>query len=554
MKALILANTGNIHFCGGEILPSCYLPLFNRMTVIERQISLLNVNGISDDEICALFCSCGIWELENVKARTERIPCRKIFTDKSEILPAGIFDSDFFSDDVLILEGNQVFDIAILSRLRRYRQKNVLVVRYLTDPDSVSKTLRLEGDKVSAASDSEMAAFPWVSFAGIARLSREAVNRLRSTVIHPMSLSEAINPLLNTAEISYIDYDDLLYGKLNGGHSDELIGGSYSKLNYRLVVKKEDDGPGRQKLINEINWLLNLPEELKPYFSEVLACDTENRKVFFDVPYYGSRNLREYIFDGHFDADSAVSFLEKLLDWMFEKVYSRRISDAPKDWTMNKHIIRVLDRLPEVSEKSIALRKIIQAERLIINGKEYTNIHELFTRLAGMDKLIKTLNPAELIMIHGDLHFQNILVYSENDKGFMLVDPRGELYGSDLYYDMGKLWHSFHGKYDFIHSDQFRLKLSWDGKTPIAEYELTNKFSVHIYDEIHTKFLRMITKYEAVNKDPLWEMKALFSEAAHFSSVSTFHVGKKATDERPIVLYLTGVILINEFFSKYICK
>ena len=552
MKALILADTGRIHFCKGEILPSCYLPLYNDMNVIERQISLLNVNGFSDDEICVLFGSGGIWDIDGVRYRTEKISCRKVFTGKSGMLPAGMFDSEFFDDDILIIEGNQVFDIAILSRLRRYKQNNVLVIHYLTEPDSSGKLLGIDGDRVSAFRDSEMSGFPWASFAGIARLSRKTVLILRDVLKSPMTLSDLIDSILDKSEILSINYDDLLYGKLNGGHSDELTGGSYSKLNYRLIVKKEDEGAGRQKLINEIKWLLGLPEELKPYFSEVLAYDIESRKVFFDVPYYGSRNLREHIFDGHFDSDATVSFLEKLLDWMFENVYSRRISDAPDNWIMDKHINRVLGRLPEVSVKSPLLGKIIQAQRVIINGKEYANIPELFTVLAGMDSLIKSLNPSELIMRHGDLHFQNILVYSENDKGFMLVDPRGELYGSDLYYDLGKLWHSFHGKYDFIHSDQFRLKLSWNGNTPVAEYELTNKFSTDVYNEIHAKFLRLITKYDAVNRDSLWEMKALFAEAADFCSVSTFHVGKAKTHDRPILLYLVGVELINEFFSRYL--
>ena len=67
MKALILANTGKSHFCNGKVLPSCYLPLFNDMNVLERQISLLNVNGFSDNDICILFASRGIWELEHVK-------------------------------------------------------------------------------------------------------------------------------------------------------------------------------------------------------------------------------------------------------------------------------------------------------------------------------------------------------------------------------------------------------------------------------------------------------------------------------------------------------
>jgi hypothetical protein len=54
--------------------------------------------------------------------------------------------------------------------------------------------------------------------------------------------------------------------------------------------------------------------------------------------------------------------------------------------------------------------------------------------------------------IHGDLHFQNILIGKE-PSDFLLADPRGDLEGLDIYYDLGKLWHSFNGKYDLIHTD-----------------------------------------------------------------------------------------------------
>lgn len=56
-KALILANIGNSHYDGEKTIPSCLLRVFNEITIIERQVSLLNINGFSKKEICIL---CGI--------------------------------------------------------------------------------------------------------------------------------------------------------------------------------------------------------------------------------------------------------------------------------------------------------------------------------------------------------------------------------------------------------------------------------------------------------------------------------------------------------------
>jgi hypothetical protein len=553
MKALILANLGQGHYNDGEIVPSCFLPLYNKMTVIERQISLLNINGFTDDDICVLFGTGGIWDVESVKRRIDRIGTKKLFVPKNNVLKECIFESSFFrGEDILIIEGNCVFDIATIVRLRRFHEKNVLVLTDLLEPDGIKQMVAVDEDTVVAVRNTELITFPWTAFAGLAKLSAGTVDRLKAVSTCSRPFLDAVDDVLKDCELKAVKYDDLINGNLNGNYSSELTGGSYAKINFRLIVRKDGTGEGRAKLINEIKWLLSLPQELKPYFSEVLEYDIESDNVYYNVPYYGSRNLREHIFDGHLDADATCAFLENLLDWMFANVYSRKISETPDNWIMDKHIKRVLDRLPECTKKAPDLGKIIAADRVVINGVEYKNAKELFTRLANMTDFVRRLQPKELVMIHGDLHFQNILLYNGTDTGFILVDPRGERLGSDIYYDLGKLWHSFHAKYDFMHTDQFKYTLSWDKGTPIADFTLTNSFAEGVYDEIHEKFLRLIQKYDFIKNDPDWEMKGLFAEAAHLCSVSTFHIGKTKTADRAIVMYLTGVKLINEFFVKYI--
>jgi hypothetical protein len=555
MKALILANVGTSHFYNDEIIPSCFLHLYNKMTIIERQISLLNVNGFSNDDICILCGTEGIWKTESVKSRIDKLETKIVYTSKNNVLKEGIFDDDFFDDsDVLILEGNRVLDIAIISRFRRYKQRNALVVSDMLDPDEIKQMILVRGDNVIAIRNSDLIEFPWVAFAGVAKFSADVVSHLRKASICSRPLLDAIDDILQECNLKAVKYDNLVYGRINEGHSDELTGGSYSKLNYRLVVKKESDGEGRDKLINEIKWTLSIPKDLKPYFSEVLEYDIESQRVFYNVPYYGSRNIREHIFDGHLDADAACAFIESLLDWMFKNVYSRKINPTPDGWVTDKHINRVLGRLSECSEKCEELGRIIDADKVIINGVEYRNIRELYTMLSSMDELLDMLRPKELVMIHGDLHFQNILLSNQTDTGFILVDPRGEIEGSDIYYDLGKLWHSFHAKYDFIHSDQFKFDLTWNGDVPTANFKITNSFAERVYDDIYQKFRSIVTKYDFINNDPNWEMKVLFAEASHLCSVATFHVGKKETPDRSIVLYLMGVQLINEFFDKYIDK
>ncbi len=552
MKTLILANVGGEHYYNKEILPSCFLPLYNNMTIIEKQISLLNINNIPNDKICILCGQEGVWEIPAIRNKMKSLGIKLIYTDRVNMLEKNIFDDNFFDEDVIILEGNRIVDIAIISRLKRYSPKNVLVVDEIFNPDESKRTLVIKNNDVVAIKDTKNSSFPWVSYVGIAKFSLDTIRLLKKAIFCSRPLLDAINDVLPKCTIKAIKCNDLIYGILNGSHSAELTGGSYSKLNYRLVVKKESDNEGRDKLINEINWLLSIPNDLKPYFSQVLEYDISNDKVFYNIPYYGSRNLREHIFDGHFDSNSACEFLEKLLDWMFKNVYSRKISTPPNSWVIDKHIKRVLDRLPLCAKSSKDFSNLINAKKVVINGKEYKNIKELYSKILNMPNLIKLLQPDELVMIHGDLHFQNILIYNQTDTGFILVDPRGENLGSDIYYDLGKLWHSFHAKYDFIHSDQFKFNMEWDNGIPITNYSITNKFVEKVYDEIYEKFHQRIKKYPYIQKDPNWEMKILFAEASHLCSVSVFHIHKTKSINRAVVMYLIGTKLINEFFEQFV--
>jgi len=552
MKALILANIGSGHYNDGQIVPSCFLPLYNNMTIIDRQISLLNVNGIPNEDICVLLGSNGIWKTVTVKGKTDCLATKVILTQHGNALAEGIFDNPFFDDDLIILEGNRVLDIAIISRLKRFRHKDVLVVSDILDPDNAKQLISVEDDRVKAIVNSDIIRFPWVAFAGVMKLSTETVKKLASKTECARPLLDAVEDILPECNLMAIKYEDLVYGTIDGKFSSELTGGSYSRLNYRMVVKKESDNEGRDKLINEIKWLLSVPPDLKPYFSEVLEYDIKSPKVFYNVPYYGSRNLREHIFDGHLDAKAACDFLEGLLDWMFKNVYSRKMGETPNDWVMKKHVRRVLDRLPECKEKCPELGRIIDADKVVVNGVEYRNVRRLYEEIAKNEPLLKRLKPKEMDMIHGDLHFQNILLTNDTDTGFILVDPRGESRGSDIYYDLGKLWHSFHAKYDFIHSDQFKLDLRWEGDTPTADFHITNLFAEKVYNEIYEEFQKVILKYDFIRNDPDWEMKVLFAEASHLCSVAIFHIGKTKTPDRPITLYLIGVRLINEFYNRYL--
>jgi hypothetical protein len=145
-------------------------------------------------------------------------------------------------------------------------------------------------------------------------------------------------------------------------------------------------------------------------------------------------------------------------------------------------------------------------------------------------------------MIHGDLHFQNMLVDEELD-GFILADPRGELEGGDIYYDLGKLWHSVNGKYDLIHTDiaSTQLHIGLD-KNINLKVDFGPKYLIESYDRIKIGLEKIITKYP-IAQDPNHLTKIKLSEFMHFSSLMYFHLKNDSEEARALTIYAQAILL-----------
>src|SRR3989338_2683985 len=154
-------------------------------------------------------------------------------------------------------------------------------------------------------------------------------------------------------------------------------------------------------------------------------------------------------------------------------------------------------------------------------------------------------------MIHGDFHFDNFLIDTKNSDNFILIDPRREKRGYDYTYDLGKLWHSFHGLYDFIHEGKFKLDYTIDEKKFFVSSfgpEIHQAMDTYKYIYQHRQILIDMVTQLLGEKNA--EEQILFSEAVHFCSLAPLHLLNDGIEKGPICRYLTGVKLINELFER----
>ncbi len=308
-----------------------------------------------------------------------------------------------------------------------------------------------------------------------------------------------------------------------------------------------------------------------------------------------------------FELKQAVTVLENVLTFALGDLATSREHRVPSDYLQKTYWGKYERRLKETQDKINRLLRTkiecldcghwdynhedfyyldwlntaFQQEEIVINNKTYKNPSYILTKLQREHKVIAAITPTSLYHIHGDLHFDNILI-NPNDPNFSdykLIDPAGFCEGADIAYDVGKLLHSCHGKYDFLHrmwfelaglkmgeSRGFNIKI-WREERPIAVAEggggsgsplyrkepILTKAEHLLFDSIDNELLsilaRIFQQYDGLRDDKTWECRSYLMEALHFCTMLPFHIEKSG--KLAVALYCTGVQHLNEWCKNF---
>ena len=232
---------------------------------------------------------------------------------------------------------------------------------------------------------------------------------------------------------------------------------------------------------------------------------------------------------------------------MFKNIFTENIGITEQNYLDKTVFSRVEKRYKELCNESDQIKKIITSKRIIIEGKEYRNPLVILNEIKNNKSLMRKITPKKTQMIHGDFHFDNFLINESDNSDFILIDPRGEKRGYSYDYDLGKLWHSFHGKYAIIQRGLFDLEYEFKGDDlNVKVFSIRNMPALDILNEIYAKkdeFLKIINDY--VSEEEL-ELRILFNEAVHFCALAPFHLKKDGIEKEAIGRFLMGVKLLNE--------
>lgn len=550
MKAIILAADSGLN--AGPKLPKCLLRI-GETTLISRQVNLLrrcdveNITVIigNEDDIWTAsavnYVKClGVNTIVNQKSRLTK-SCYSLYLgiDNNEI------------EDMIIIDGDLVFDTEILRAMIELDSKTaVFTLPGLHVNDDPGRILVKNGIIVPYQA-LEQNTTTFQIYGGIFCISLADINDIKylSHQMENYHVVSLIQELSNHLGITAVSLDDVRNQEI----PKFLVGGSFASLKKLIIVRKEARNRGVDKLSREIIWLQQIPENIANYFPKLIGSYISFEYAWYEVPYYPFPSLRRLLLNQEIGVEEAIFLIDNILSFVFKNLYEINRVKGDIGWVYRLHIQRVETRLQQLMNENEVMAQVIAAPEVEINGVSFRNIPDMINQIRLRPMFIEKVAPPIISKIHGDLHFQNILVNQVRsaDPLFVLMDPRGELEGSDYIYDIGKLWHSVHGLYDFIHEDLFHVKTSVTGKKVTASLTFKHLQAIGTYQEIWNLLPNIVSKYVNLQEDPFWEMRALFAEAMHFCSVMPFHLKGDSIERSALALYFTAVKLINDFAERY---
>ena len=291
-----------------------------------------------------------------------------------------------------------------------------------------------------------------------------------------------------------------------------------------IVTKTSEN---TSKLINEIEWYKQIPNDLSKLIPKIIDFD-QSKKPFLKLEYIKHPTLAELWLYSNFSSKLWMEILENLF-----KILSQ-FRKYPKSVSIDDYNLmyetKTEERINELISSNEYFKQILEEDVLFINGKKYHNWPVIKKQVEL--KIRDLYHEHDNCLIHGDLCFSNIF-YNFKDKNFKLIDPRGK-WGSDMYgdlkYDVAKLRHSIVGGFDTITNGLYSASLNQNNQITTKIFKPKNHHEICLHLDNLIK-----------NKWDLNEIKLI--EGLLFISMLPLH---RDHFERQLAFYSIGIQRLNE--------
>jgi len=461
----------------------------------------------------------------------------------------------------MVIDGDLVFEKGVVERLLGEERENILITRAVESAninDRGSKIISNIDGKVIVSKNNLLS---HELFSGMFKLGVNASDRLRTIVSKETYWDqEMAYPLHELSQHCHL-YSLCLNTRPSIVPPDSYRGDASWEGEPRRIQKKGNTiiktaDKGKQKLINEVHWILKLPPELKNYFPEITGYDLEHHPVYYEMKYYPHPTLKTLLLNQAINLEKARDILENILDFMFSQVYSRKRLTPPPGYIRYCYLRKARARVQASRSKSRTFDSLTEVPNLVINGHEMTNLATLFDQISLDAKFLGKLEPPFLCLTHGDFKLDNMLIDLATGN-FILIDPRGKspigLDVDDPISDLAKLFTSCHGFYDLLHEDLFTLTIKKQRSTMDIQIEFGSPQVQANFEKLTSWLLELLSKYpEIADEDKNWQRRLFFTESMLMIANAPFHLTTDPGSERLAMgLYVRGIQLLNQFLNSY---
>lgn len=278
-----------------------------------------------------------------------------------------------------------------------------------------------------------------------------------------------------------------------------------------------------EKVTSEMNWFKETRDtdfvKMIPKFYESETTSDE-----YGIEYYDYLTLSEYFTFYPLSQHSRTYIFNSLIDKMIKLYKNNKVSNKSFE-NLLKQILwdKTLNRINEWERKDL-----ISLEEVKINNQKYLGVFQTLEKLKGAITKLSNECSDYISIIHGDPAFSNIL-FSPRNMIYKFIDPRGNfgidtIYG-DYRYDLAKLRHCYHGRYDEITNDLFTIQ------------ECEGKISIKFYKNIEYDNFDEILRKKNIDIDDIELIEGLL-----FISMIPLH---NDYPQRQIAFFTRGIQILN---------
>ncbi len=564
MKAIILASgIGKRMGKSGEKLPKCLFKIGGE-TILDIHLRILKKCGIKD--ITVVVGSKGkCWGKKNIKKI--RKSCPNIVINSKNIELKRTFslkcalDKIPGNDDVLIFDGDAVFEEGILKKVISERRENLVSSVFVESrfiDDMGAKIIDNGKGKVRRIDHGLESEKLFTSIFKIGKndlallkklLSKRSWKKNLTDVLDEFSKKTGMHNITFNTSVSRVSVGDIRYEKKWEAVENDLE-------RRGSVMRKTAGKHGEERLVNEVKWIKSLPLRAKRHFPEIISYSLKKPYVYYDMKYYPHPNMSNMLFEKKISTEKSVKIIKGIFDFMFREIYRLGVKNPEIGFIRKEYINKFYKRVKAIEGKSELIDKIFKTEKIVINGKEMENASSLIKKISEDMEFMSSLEPPEVSLFHGDFRFDNMLIDKEKED-FILIDPRGSTASgkveSDKIEDLAKFFAPHQNLYNLYRSNLFDVQIKEVSGRFSLGLQLKRMDLVRDFNKIKREMLKKVRTYEKIKKDENWEKRMHFMEAMITLANAPYQLKKRDSQHEKMVLgiYIGGVVALNEFIKKY---